>query len=164
MLNLRHVLKFIVDRFYYGAFSEQHLVGDTHQRVLHFVFKLGYQLYTIYEELAKQVFTDIASVTNQFAVEFFGEAFHLQRLSIVHVSWCEHDIVTREPNEHTDHLLMHGAQIIINENLTLNCAIIDRSVVWYGNVPLLGYHSPNDNIITLHNPELAATLLNTLLR
>ena len=30
MLNLRHVLKFIVDRFYYGAFSEQHLVGDTH--------------------------------------------------------------------------------------------------------------------------------------
>lgn len=73
-------------------------------------------------------------------------------------------VVTREHNEHTNHLKMHGTHIIINENITLNCAVFDRSVVWYGNVQLLGYHSANDNVITLHNPELATTLLNTLLK
>lgn len=72
-------------------------------------------------------------------------------------------IVTRETNEHTDRMQMYGIQIIINEDLTLNCAIFDRSVVWYGNVPILGYHSSNDNIITLHDPTLATTLLNNLL-
>lgn len=73
-------------------------------------------------------------------------------------------VVTREHNEHTNHLKMHGTHIIINENITLNCAVFDRSVVWYGNVQLLGYHSANDNVIILHNPELATTLLNTLLK
>ena len=71
-------------------------------------------------------------------------------------------VVTREANEHTEHLQMHGAQIIFKEDLTLNCAILDHSIVWYGNVQVLGYHSPNDNIITLHNPELATTMLNIL--
>lgn len=73
-------------------------------------------------------------------------------------------VVTREHNEHTNHLKMHGTHIIINENITLNCAVFDRLVVWYGNVQLLGYHSANDNVITLHNLELATTLLNTLLK
>ncbi len=72
-------------------------------------------------------------------------------------------IITRESNEQTDKLQMHGAQVIIDENLTFNCAILDRSTIWYGNVPILGYHSSNDNIITLQNPELATTLINNLL-
>ena len=72
-------------------------------------------------------------------------------------------IITREHNKHIERLQRHGAQIIVKGGLTLNCAILDRSVVWYGNVPLLGCQSPNDNIIALHNPELATTLLNTLL-
>ena len=71
-------------------------------------------------------------------------------------------VVTREANEHTERLQLHGAQIILKEDLTLNCAIFDRSIVWYGDVQILGYHSPNDNIITLHNPELATTILNML--
>lgn len=71
-------------------------------------------------------------------------------------------IVTREQNEHTDHLKLHGTQIVINENLTLNCAIFDRTAVWYGNVSILGYHNPNDNIITFHDSELATIILYAL--
>ncbi len=71
-------------------------------------------------------------------------------------------VITREANEYTERLQMHGTQIILKDNLTLNCAIFDRSVVWYGSVSILGYHSANYNIITLHNPELATTILNTL--
>ncbi len=75
----------------------------------------------------------------------------------IHVS-----IITREHNEHTVRLQTHGVQVVINENITLNCAIFDRSVVWYGNVQFLGYHSASDNVITLHNAELATTIINNL--
>ena len=71
-------------------------------------------------------------------------------------------VITREVNEHTERLQMHGVQIILKDNHTLNCAIFDRSVVWYGSVPILGNYSANYNIIALHNPELATTILNTL--
>ena len=76
MLHLSHVLKLIVDGLYYGSFSEQHLVRNAHKRVLHLVFKLGYQLNAIYEEFAEQVFADVATVTDQFAVKLLGETLH----------------------------------------------------------------------------------------
>ena len=76
MLHLCHVLKLIVEGFYYGSFPEQHLVGDTHKRVLHLVFKLGYPLNAIYEEFAEQVFADVATVAYQLAVKFLGETLH----------------------------------------------------------------------------------------
>ena len=73
MLHLCHVLKLIINGLYYGSFSEQHLVGDAHKRVLHLVFKLGYQPNAIYEEFAEQVFADVATVTDQFAVSSWGK-------------------------------------------------------------------------------------------
>ena len=76
MLHLCHILKLIVDGLYYGAFSEQYLVGDAHKRVLHFVLKFGYHLNAIYEEFAEQVFADVATVTDQFAVKLLGETLH----------------------------------------------------------------------------------------
>ena len=76
MLHLSHVLKLIVDGLYYGSFSEQHLVRNAHKRVLHLVFKLGYQLNAIDEELAEQVFADVATVTDRFAVKLLGETLH----------------------------------------------------------------------------------------
>ena len=85
MLHLCHILKLIVDGLYYGAFSEQHLVGDAHKRVLHLVFKLGYQLNAIYEEFAEQVFADVATVTDQLAIKLFCEMRYFQRFPIVNV-------------------------------------------------------------------------------
>ena len=76
MLHLCHVLKLIINGLYYGAFSEQYLVGDAHKRVLHLVLKFGYQLNAIYEEFAEQVFADVATVTDQFAVKLLGETLH----------------------------------------------------------------------------------------
>ena len=76
MLHLCHVLKLIINGLYYGAFSEQYLVRNDHKRVLHLVFELGYQLNAIYEEFAEQVFADVATVTDQFAVKLLGETLH----------------------------------------------------------------------------------------
>ena len=39
-------------------FFQQHLIRNAHQGVLHFVFKLGYQLNTIDENYAEDVFVD----------------------------------------------------------------------------------------------------------
>ena len=71
-------------------------------------------------------------------------------------------VFTREVNEHTELLSMHGVNIVIKEKLTLNCAILDRSKLWYGSVSILGYHNSDDNIITFHNPEIATSLLEQL--
>ena len=41
MFNLRNVLQFVIDRLNQGPFSEQDLVGNAHQRVLHIVFNFS---------------------------------------------------------------------------------------------------------------------------
>ena len=71
-------------------------------------------------------------------------------------------VFTREVNEHTELLSMHGVNVVIKEKLTLNCAILDRSKLWYGSVSILGYHNSDDNIITFDNPEIATSLLEQL--
>ena len=92
MLHLCHILKLIVDGLYYGAFSEQYLVRNDHKRVLHLVFKFGYQLNAINKELAEQVFADVATVTDQLAIKLFCEMRYFQRFPIVNVSWGEHKV------------------------------------------------------------------------
>ena len=53
MFYLCDVLQFVIDRFNQGSFSEQYLVGNTHQRVLHIAFNFSDKLYTIKEEVLK---------------------------------------------------------------------------------------------------------------
>lgn len=71
-------------------------------------------------------------------------------------------VVTREQNEHTDYLAQHGISLTEKPGLSLTCTVIDRSMVWYGDINILGYHSTTDHIISLHNPELATTIINYL--
>ena len=71
-------------------------------------------------------------------------------------------IYTRTDNEHTEPLSRHGAKIVIKENLTLTCTILDNARLWYGNVSPLTYQSETENIIPLHNPEIATAILNRL--
>lgn len=71
-------------------------------------------------------------------------------------------VYTKEQNEQTDYLLQHGINVAETSGLTLNCAIIDRSIIWYGDVRILGYHSDENNIIAFHNPEVATSLIEQL--
>lgn len=47
MFNLSHVLQLVINQLNDCPFPEEHLVRDTHQRVLHLVFQLGNQMDTI---------------------------------------------------------------------------------------------------------------------
>ncbi len=52
----------LVDRFNQSSFSEQNLVGYTHQGILHIVFSFSDKLYTIKEKVLKQSLTNISLI------------------------------------------------------------------------------------------------------
>ena len=70
---------------------------------------------------------------------------------------------TREDNGDTHRLQHKGISVIIKERLSLHAAIIDKSIIWYGSVIILGFHSVEDNLIRFRNPEIATSLLESLL-
>ena len=92
VFDLSHVLQLVIDRLNDGALAQQHLVGDTHQGVLHLVFQFGYQLNAIDKEFAEQVFTNVSPVGDDLSVEFLCKTFHLERVPVIHVARREHEI------------------------------------------------------------------------
>ena len=71
-------------------------------------------------------------------------------------------VYTKEENENTVSLEQNGIDVIINKDLSLHAAIIDKSLIWYGSVNILGYHSGEDNLIRFKNPEIATSLLESI--
>ena len=71
-------------------------------------------------------------------------------------------VYTKEENDDTVRLKQHGIDVIRNEHLSLHAAIIDKSLIWYGSVNILGYHSGEDNLIRFKNPEIATSLLESI--
>ncbi len=71
-------------------------------------------------------------------------------------------LITQTSNNDTLRLQQNGIQIVVNENLSLHSAIIDKSTIWYGSINILGHHSPIENLIRFKNPEIATHLLNSL--
>ena len=69
---------------------------------------------------------------------------------------------TKEANEDTLRLQHQGISVIVNSNLSICTAIIDKSTIWYGSVNILGFHSVEDNLIRFKNPEIAISLFETL--
>ena len=71
-------------------------------------------------------------------------------------------VYTKEENDDTVRLKQQGIDVISNEQLSLHSAIIDKSLIWYGSVNILGYHSGEDNLIRFKNPEIATNLLESI--
>ena len=86
----------------------------------------------------------------------------VERLADLAASGIEIVLYTREDNEDTLQLQQQGVSVIIKEHLSLHAAIIDKSIIWYGSVKILGFHSIEDNLIRFKNPEIATNLLESL--
>ena len=71
-------------------------------------------------------------------------------------------IVTAMHDEQCDFLQSSGLHVTTKPNLKLCTIIIDKSLVWYGNVNALGFYSDKDNIIKLKDDRIAAEMLNVL--
>ena len=92
VFNLCDIFQLIIDRLYQGSFSEQDFVRYAHQRVLHVIFHFGCQLYAIKKEILEQGLPDIPLVRAKFTLYVLQELFLFQRLTVVYVSRCEHEI------------------------------------------------------------------------
>lgn len=55
-----------------------------------------------------------------------------------------------------------GASIRINDTLAIDVAIIDKSLIWYGNINYLGYNTDENNAIRIYDSALAENVLEVL--
>ena len=52
-----------------------------------------------------------------------------------------------------------GVRVIVKPDAYQKFAVIDQSIVWYGNINLLGYGSAEESIMRLEQREIAEELL-----
>ena len=71
-------------------------------------------------------------------------------------------VYTREETDDTLRIKQQGISVIYTDHLSLHAAIIDKSIIWYGSVNILGFHSVEDNLIRFRNAEIASNLLDSL--
>lgn len=53
----------------------------------------------------------------------------------------------------------HGIKVLCDENLSVQCAIIDKSIVWYGNINFFGYNTEDNNVMRINDSSIANELL-----
>ena len=71
-------------------------------------------------------------------------------------------VVTSSENEHATSLRTFGLQVWVAHDQNVCTAIIDKSVVWYGSINILGYASEEDNAIKVTDNFLADDMLQIL--
>ena len=92
MLHLCYIFQFVIHRLYDCPFPEQQPVRNSHQRPFHVVPEFRNELYSIHEQMLKQLFADISLVPDQLSVDFGHEAFVLQRLPVIDITWCDAEV------------------------------------------------------------------------
>lgn len=55
-----------------------------------------------------------------------------------------------------------GMDVVCNKEQTLQCAIIDKSIVWYGNINFFGYNSETNNVIRIADHKIANEMIEIL--
>ena len=52
--------------------------------------------------------------------------------------------------------------VVCNKKQTLQCAIIDKSIVWYGNINFFGYNSETNNVMRITDYKIANEMMEIL--
>ena len=55
-----------------------------------------------------------------------------------------------------------GIDVICSKEQTLQCAIIDKSIVWYGNINFFGYNSETSNVMRIADHRIAYEMIEIL--
>lgn len=72
-------------------------------------------------------------------------------------------IVISETGHHEVELQSVGINIIHRPDNKLTCAVIDKTLCWYGDINLIGRQLSNTTVIRLKSPDFATALLDALL-
>ena len=70
--------------------------------------------------------------------------------------------VIKSNQEKEEHLKGTGASIRVNDSLAIDVAIIDKSLIWYGNVNYLGYNTDENNAIRIYDSTLVENIIEVL--
>lgn len=92
MFNLGDVFQLVIDCLDYGSLAKQYSVIDGSQSSFHIVFQFGNQLYSINEQLAEQIFADVALVSDEFAINEFYERLYFQGFTVIDIAWRYHEV------------------------------------------------------------------------
>ena len=55
-----------------------------------------------------------------------------------------------------------GIDVICSKEQTLQCAIIDKSIVWYGNINFFGFNSETNNVMRIADHKIASEMIDIL--
>lgn len=59
-------------------------------------------------------------------------------------------------------LVAYGIGVQYDENLSVQCAIIDKSIVWYGSINFFGYNTEENNVLRIVDSSIANELLDII--
>lgn len=59
-------------------------------------------------------------------------------------------------------LFKAGIDVQCHEDLSIQCAVIDKSIVWYGNINFFGYNAEDNNVMRINDSAIAGELLDVL--
>ena len=68
----------------------------------------------------------------------------------------------KEEGANEGELSSSGIDIVCNKNQTLQCAIIDKAIVWYSNINIFGYNSESSNIMRIVDHKIANKMIDML--
>jgi len=93
----------------------------------------------------------------------FNKASHIiDKLKEVLLNGIEIVVFVKEEGYNEKEISILGIDVIKNATLTLNCAIIDKSISWYGSVNFFGYNSEDNNVMRIDDPPIATELIDVL--
>lgn len=59
-------------------------------------------------------------------------------------------------------LVEAGIEVQCHEDLSIQCGVIDKSIVWYGNVNFFGYNTEENNVMRIVDSTIANELVDIL--
>ena len=68
----------------------------------------------------------------------------------------------KEQGYSVQELVAYGIEVQYDENLSVQCAIIDKSTVWYGSINFFGYNTDENNVIRIVDSSIANELLDII--
>lgn len=68
----------------------------------------------------------------------------------------------KEQGYNENELQKYGIEVLCDEDLSIQCAIIDKSIVWYGNINFFGYNTEDNNVMRINDASIANELLNII--
>ncbi len=70
--------------------------------------------------------------------------------------------MVKNNTEKEERLKETGIQIMVNDSLSMDVVVIDKSIIWYGSINYLGYNKDENNAIRISDSKVADQILEVL--